>query len=135
MTEAGTGELDISERGGAAAVIEHPDSAGRWLLLCDHASNRLPTRYGDLGLGAGDLTRRRLGIRAPAAWPAGWPSGSMRPWCCETVSRLVMDPNRLPGATIRIQSSRSAATPVPGNAAIDAAERERGRVGRLYALS
>lgn len=130
VTEAGTGDLDISERSGAAATIERPDGAGRWLLVCDHASNRLPVRFGSLGLGPTDLTRhfawdpgargiaRRMAERLDAAL------------VLSTVSRLVIDCNRLPSDPDSIVAVGET-TPVPGNAAIDAAERER-RVAEAY---
>ncbi|WP_261967901.1 N-formylglutamate amidohydrolase [Prosthecodimorpha staleyi] len=130
MTEAEPADLDISERGGAAAVIERPEGAGRWLLLCDHASNRLPARYGTLGLGAADLTRhfawdpgargiaRRMAERLDAAL------------VLSTVSRLVIDCNRLPSDPDSIVAIGET-TPVPGNATVDAAERDR-RVAEAY---
>jgi predicted N-formylglutamate amidohydrolase len=81
------------------SVVElaNPLGPGPLLLLCDHAGRRIPTWLGDLGLpppelerhiafdiGAADVTRRmaRL-LDAPAV--------------LAHVSRLVVDPNRLPG--------------------------------------
>lgn len=94
---------------------------GTLLFLCDHASNRLPERYGTLGLpaeqlrrhiaydiGAADVTRRLAALfDAPAL--------------LTTFSRLLIDPNR--GAddpTLVMRLSDGAI--VPGNARIDSAE-------------
>ena len=93
------------------------------LLLCDHASNALPARYGTLGLPAHELGRhigydigaatvtRRLAARFGA------------PALLTTFSRLLIDPNR--GAddpTLVMRLSDGAV--VPGNAYIDDAEFE-----------
>jgi predicted N-formylglutamate amidohydrolase len=97
-------------------VVELVNPAGRApvLLLCDHAGRRIPTWLGDLGLraqelerhiafdiGAADVTRRlaRL-LDAPAV--------------LAHVSRLVVDPNRLPGDPSSIPAI-SDGTLVPAN--------------------
>ena len=114
-------ETDFS----AVETISGLHSAGT-LLICDHASNAIPPRYGSLGLprealerhiaydvGAADLTRAlaaRLG--APAA--------------LSTYSRLLIDPNR--GAddpTLVMRYSDGAI--VPGNARADEEEIVRRR--------
>ena len=91
------------------------------LLLCDHASNAMPARYGTLGLpaaqlarhigydiGAADVTRRlaeRLGV----------------PALLTTFSRLLIDPNRgTDDPTLVMRLSDGAI--VPDNAYIDEAE-------------
>jgi predicted N-formylglutamate amidohydrolase len=97
-------------------VVELANPAGRapLLLLCDHAGRRIPVRLGDLGLpahelerhiafdiGAADVTRRlaRL-LDAPAV--------------LSHVSRLVVDPNRLPGNPFSIPAL-SDGTLIPRN--------------------
>lgn len=100
------------------------------LLICDHASNHIPTRYARLGLsdhdlndhialdiGAGALTRdlsRRLGAAAVLAG----------------TSRLVIDGNRVPGDPASILEV-SHGVPIPGNAAISQAEAQN-RVDRYF---
>jgi predicted N-formylglutamate amidohydrolase len=98
------------------AVIEivRPAGAAPLLLVCDHAGRRIPAWLGDLGLpaqelerhiafdiGAADVTRRlaRL-LDAPAV-------------LCH-VSRLVVDPNRLPGDPSSIPAI-SDGTAIPAN--------------------
>ena len=97
-------------------LVEIANPAGRapLLLLCDHAGRRIPAWLGDLGLpalelerhiafdiGAADVTRRlaRL-LDAPAV--------------LAHVSRLVVDPNRLPGDPSSIPAL-SDGTLIPGN--------------------
>ena len=102
------------------------ESRNRWLITCDHATNRVPpdVNNGDLGLspremqrhiaydiGAAGVTRhlaRLLGARAILA----------------TFSRLVIDPNRGeddPTLVMRLYDG----TIIPGNRHIDAAEIDR----------
>lgn len=88
--------------------------SGSALLVCDHASNRIPPGLAGLGLGEADLTRH-------IAWDIG--AGAL---CREmalrlgvsavlgTVSRLVIDCNRIPGSPTSI-CEISDGTKVPGN--------------------
>lgn len=102
-------------------VAVEGDLAGGLLLLCDHATNRLPARYGRLGLdpaqferhiaydiGAETVTRTMAAIlKAPAL--------------LTTFSRLLIDPNRgIRDPTLVMRISDGAI--VPGNAAVDADE-------------
>jgi predicted N-formylglutamate amidohydrolase len=96
----------------------------RLTLFCDHARNRLPSAYGDLGLsgeslqrhiaydiGAEAVTRRLAALTGAGAVLAGF-------------SRLLIDPNRGeddPTLVMRISDGAI----VPGNARIDAAEISR----------
>ncbi len=77
-------------------VIEGGDRPGRWLVTCDHASNRVPTwvNGGDLGIPAADMARH-------IAWDVGAAGlastlGSLldSPVILSDFSRLVIDPNR-----------------------------------------
>lgn len=92
------------------------------VLLCEHASNRLPRRLGSLGLGAADLAShiawdigalgvaRRLAERFAAA--LAW----------QRYSRLVIDCNRtLDSPALIVETSAGIA--VPGNRGLGAADR------------
>jgi predicted N-formylglutamate amidohydrolase len=102
-----------------------PGSQGqRLILFCDHARNKLPPSYGDLGLsreslqrhiaydiGAEAVTRRLAALTGAGAALAGF-------------SRLLIDPNRGeddPTLVMRISDGAI----VPGNARIDATEISR----------
>jgi predicted N-formylglutamate amidohydrolase len=108
----------------AAFTVERASGASPFIIVCDHASQRLPRRLGTLGLAQEDLGRhiawdigvagvaRQLGDRLDA-----W---SIR----HNYSRLAIDANRPPGAPDSIVR-RSDDTPVPGNQDLSAAEAER----------
>jgi len=98
----------------------------RWLVTCDHASNRVPPDVagGDLGVPPADMARH-------IAWDVG-AAGVTRhlaalleaPAVLSTVSRLVIDPNRGehdPTLVMKLYDG----TIVPGNRHADAAEVER----------
>lgn len=111
---------ELAETGGAAQV----------LVICEHASNRIPVCLNSLGL-SGDVLQshvawdpgalgvaRALSHRLPAAMVSG------------NVSRLVYDCNRPPDAASAIPE-RSEVFDVPGNASLDSAGRMR-RVEQVY---
>ncbi|MBD8893788.1 N-formylglutamate amidohydrolase [Roseibium litorale] len=94
------------------------------LLLCDHASNALPPAYGDLGLPAAQFQRHigyDIGAKALTLALAGRLNA---PALMTTYSRLLIDPNRgEDDPTIVMRLSDGAV--VPGNAGVDASERQK----------
>lgn len=101
------------------------------LLVCDHASNFVPPDYGRLGLDPAEFERHIAydigaeGLTRALAARLGAAAVLSR------FSRLVIDPNRgLDDPTLVMRLSDGAV--VPGNAGVDAAERER-RIARFYA--
>ncbi len=108
----------------------NPEGAAPILLICDHASRRVPRRLHDLGLderelsrhigwdiGAADVTRHMaLQLNAPALL-AGY-------------SRLVVDCNRHLHDPTSMRPV-SDGTPIPGNAALSPADRQA-RIDALY---
>lgn len=99
------------------------DPATGWLLLCDHASNWMPERYAGLGLPAGELERHIAydigaeGVTRRLAARLGAPAVMSR------FSRLLIDPNRGDDDPTLVMRLSDGAV-VPGNARIDAAERD-----------
>ncbi len=107
-----------------AVSVERPEACSPFLLICDHASKRIPEALGDLGVAAADRDRhvawdigalgvaRGLSVALDATLVAGG------------YSRLVIDLNRPPHRADRfpVQSEDVA---VPGNVAIDETERTR----------
>ena len=98
----------------AGPQVLRPDAPGRFVILCDHASNRIPPELGDLGLTSGDLSRH-----------IAWDIGAARiaetlseifdsPAILSEVSRLVVDCNRHPDAPDLIPE-KSDGTYIPGN--------------------
>ncbi|ONG42356.1 N-formylglutamate amidohydrolase [Pseudoroseomonas deserti] len=110
-----------------AVTWHNRDGASPCLLLCEHASNRLPKSLGGLGLPPGEIDRH-----------IGWDPGALllakalsarldAMLIASGYSRLVIDCNRPPGTPSSIPA-RSEDTVIPGNLALrpgDAATRER----------
>lgn len=107
----------MGEAGGNAeetVVVDNRDGAGPFVILCDHASNRLPVQFGTLGLSQADLL-------AHIAWDPGALGVSRHlsrmldaPLVYPTVSRLVIDCNRAESAGDLIPEI-SENTVIPGN--------------------
>lgn len=103
----------------------------RWLVLCDHATNRIPAELGDLGLPREELERHiayDLGalplakaIAARLSSPLFWHA-----W-----SRLVVDPNRYPTCRECV-IPHSDLTVVPANQGLCEARRAE-RIARYHA--
>ena len=101
------------------------------MLVCDHASNHLPARYGSLGLAADDLLEH-------FAWDPGALALSRclsvlldAPLAYGRVSRLALDVNRHPSDFDSIVETADGA-PVPGNSGLSAGERAL-RIAEIYA--
>lgn len=120
MFEAGTTEKTVTY----SARFENRQSLGRVILVCEHASAAMPAEYGDLGLAA----QARL---AHIAWDPGAldlaRSLSRRLDAClihAPLSRLIYDLNRAPDQA-GAMPARSEVFDIPGNATINAEERNR----------
>src|SRR5919107_5622752 len=104
------------------ARISHPDGRAPFLVVCEHASNHLPTAYGTLGLTPEER-------ESHIAWDPG-ALGVARhlarlldaPLVHATVSRLLLDLNREPSAPDSIWTL-SERTTIPGNLDLDEEER------------
>lgn len=103
---------------------------GPALILCEHASNHIPTRYAGLGLSAADR-------QSHAAWDPGARTVALHlaralasPMVAARVSRLVYDCNRPPEAASAMPE-RSEVIEVPGNRNLNPAQRAE-RVAQVY---
>lgn len=106
------------------------DKAAGFILLCDHASNALPGRYGTLGMTEHDL-QRHIGFDiGAAALTRALASRFRAPAVLSTFSRLLIDPNRGEDDPTLIMKLSDGSI-VPGNASVDDLERER-RLNRFY---
>jgi len=106
------------------AMTINAGGSSPFVFVCDHASNRIPDGYGDLGLSAIDRLRH-------IAWDPGALAVSLQltdlldaPLVHSTVSRLVIDCNRTLGAPDLI-APVSELTEIPGNRGIGDNERAR----------
>lgn len=112
------------EQAGPPVVTVNEGGSSPFVLLCEHASRLLPAGYGRLGLQSSDLDRH-------IAWDLGAAEVATRLACLLDAplflagySRLLVDLNRPPGSPTSIPEV-SEATIVPGNACVDAVERQR----------
>ncbi|MCJ8055840.1 N-formylglutamate amidohydrolase [Shinella curvata] len=111
-------------------AVVNPDGTSPYLLLCEHASNRIPRALGDLGL---PETERRRHI----AWDIGVSALSQHlsraldaPLFMSNYSRLVIDCNRPLGVPSAIPEI-SETTEIPGNLDLTDAERQQ-RIDTLF---
>lgn len=114
----------------APVEILNPTGRGRVVVLCEHASNRIPAEYDGLGLAEADRTSH-------AAWDPGARSLSQAlsraldaPVVASTVSRLVYDCNRPPEAASAMPE-KSELIEVPGNVGLTQAQRDA-RTAAVY---
>ncbi len=104
----------LAESDGPAVLSENPKGPGPFLIVCDHASNRIPASLGTLGLGHDVLVSH-------AAWDPGAYGVASKlarlldaPLVAAAFSRLVYDVNRPPESAEAIRTV-SEIYDVPGN--------------------
>jgi len=127
----GYAEIPHAEADLVAPVrVVNAEGGSPFAIVCDHASNRIPLRHGDLGLSPADRIRH-------IAWDPGALGVSLRlselldaPVVHSTVSRLVVDCNRFTDAPT-LMAEVSEQTEIPGNRNLSAAERAE-RIARYY---
>jgi predicted N-formylglutamate amidohydrolase len=109
-----------------AFEVMNPEGPSRYVLLCDHASSRMPRRLGTLGLAPAEV-QTHIGWDIGAAEVARAVSSALdAPLVLSGYSRLAIDCNRPPGAPASIPAV-TCDVAVPGNAdigPIDRAARE-----------
>lgn len=105
----------------SSARILRPSATGRFVLLCDHASNHIPDEYANLGLAESDLTRHIAWDIGAAGVTESLSEQLNAPAVLGSVSRLVIDCNRQPDHPTLIPET-SDGTPIPGNVALGPAE-------------
>lgn len=112
------------------AVLENPSGRSPYVLLCEHASNRLPARLGRLGLADADLQRHiawDIGAAAVARRLAGLLDA---PLLLQRYSRLACDCNRPPDSP-EAMPEVSETTAIPGNRNLSPADR-LARIREIY---
>lgn len=111
--------------------IEGPSDA-RWVIICDHARNHVPSDVagGDLGLPREDMARHIAFDPGAEGVTRALAAALNVPAILATFSRLVIDPNRGeddPTLLMRLYDG----TIIPGNRHVDPTERER-RLERFH---
>ena len=121
----------MKDAGRSPVVAENPEGRGSFVILCDHASNRIPEDFQSFGFAEdalqthiawdpGALEVARL-LSAKLDAPLFWPD----------VSRLVIDCNRAPDASSLIVTE-SEGRKVPANRGLSEDERSR-RLDHIHA--
>ena len=115
-----------------AYQIEGPDRPGRWLVTCDHASNRVPdwVAAGNLGIAEADMARHIAYDVGAAGLTRALAAALDSPAILSDFSRLVIDPNRGeddPTLVMKLYDG----TIIPANRHIDGSGIEE-RLDRLY---
>jgi len=113
-----------------AFTVHNGGGRSPWLLIADHAGQRVPRALHDLGLAQSELDRHigwDIGIAGVTAQLA---TALDAVAITQTYSRLVIDCNR-PHASPTLIAERSDGTEVPGNADLDAAQRQQ-RIDEIF---
>lgn len=105
---------------------------GRWLITCDHASNRVPEfiNGGDLGIAPEDMNRHIAWDPGAAGVAVALAEALNSPCILSNFSRLVIDPNRGADDPTLVMKFYDG-TVIPANRHADSAEVER-RMAALY---
>ena len=112
-------------------AVTNPAGAGKFVLVCEHASNVIPAAFDNLGLSC-DLLQSHI------AWdPGALPVAQVMsikldaPLVWQRVSRLIYDCNRAPEAESAV-APISENHEIPGNRNLSAAQRQA-RIEQYYA--
>lgn len=97
-----------------------------WVVICDHASNRVPRQvnHGDLGLPSDDMSRHIAYDPGAAGVSKSLAAALGAPWIAASFSRLVIDPNRGEHDPTLLMKLYDGSI-IPANRTADSAERER----------
>jgi predicted N-formylglutamate amidohydrolase len=120
----------LTQEEGSPVAVEGLGSQGPFVLVCEHASNRLPDRFGNLGLD-------EEALESHIAWDPGalavarlMAKNLNSVLIFQRFSRLVYDCNRPPEAKDAMPSKSEIYT-IPGNENLSQAERDL-RTNALY---
>ena len=120
---------EAGERSDSFVAVEG-DLDGGLAILVDHASNRIPPEYADLGLPRAELERHIAYDIGAGPLGRSLAERFRAPALLTTFSRLLIDANRGEDDPTLIMRLSDGAV-VPGNARLDAAEAQR-RIARFY---
>ena len=134
---AGSGAGDAARDAAGVAVADAVEVIGaerraRWVVTCDHASNRVPMDVagGDLGLPPEDMQRHIAHDVGAAGVARALAAALEAPAVLSRFSRLVIDPNRGEDDPTLLMQVYDGSI-IPANRGLDAAERER-RLDRFH---
>ncbi len=120
----------LSKAEGSCVAVERPDGRSPVFVVCEHASNLLPSRYGNLGLSDEALSSHIAWDPGALAVARGLSASLDATLVSQRFSRLIYDCNRppeSPGAMPELSEIYE----IPGNRGLSTAEREA-RTRALY---
>lgn len=120
----------LSPDDGEPVELANPDGSADILLICEHASNRIPRALNDLGLEGRALSSHVAWDPGAAEVAQAMAAALDAPLILQRFSRLVYDCNRPPDAPSAMPA-RSEVFDVPGNTRLSEADREA-RVAAIY---
>lgn len=112
------------------AVVTNASGKSPFVLVCEHASNRLPKKLGTLGLSQEDLARHIAWDIGASAMAEALSRLMDAPLVQQRYSRLAYDCNRPPESPDAIPET-SEVFPVPGNRNLKPADR-LARISEIY---
>lgn len=118
---AAAGGTDDGPEDADAYSVLAPGGRSCFVLVCDHASRRLPARYGNLGLDPAELHRHIAWDIGAADVTRALSAELDAPAVLSGYSRLLVDCNRAPADPSR-HPALSDGTRIPGNLRLDPAE-------------
>lgn len=120
----------LDETDGVPVLTENADGTAPFLIVCDHASNKIPASLGTLGV-------NEAALQSHAAWDLGAFGIAVKlahlldaPLIYTGFSRLVYDVNRPPDSPEAIREA-SEIYDIPGNHGLSDAER-KARIWTIY---
>lgn len=115
----------------APFTVRNAQGASPWLLIADHAGQRVPARLHNLGLPQHELDRH-IGWDIGIAEVTRLLANALDAFAIsQTYSRLVIDCNR-PHAAASLMPEGSDSTPIPGNAGLTDSARQQ-RIDAIFA--
>jgi len=106
------------------AAVEVREADGAFVIVCEHASNRIPKSLGSLGLDATALRRHIAWDPGAVEVARGLADRLKGALVTQPYSRLVIDCNRDPALADAV-TDFSEDTPIPGNAGLSFEEKSR----------
>jgi len=129
LSYAAASELENNDPSGSVAVV-NGQGASRLLLVCEHASHRIPARYAGLGMAEADKLSHAAWDPGAQALAERLSTGFDARLVLSTVSRLVYDCNRPPDAPGAMRPI-SEKIVVPGNENLTDADKAE-RIATIY---
>ncbi|MBZ5758561.1 MULTISPECIES: N-formylglutamate amidohydrolase [Rhizobium] len=120
----------LSEQEGECVAVERPDGRSPVVVICEHASSRLPERFGDLGLSEEARNSHIAWDPGALAVARGLSRNLDASLVYQRFSRLIYDCNRPPESPAAMPEV-SEIYDIPGNRQLDSEER-RARTEALY---